>query len=309
MNLVLGAMYFGTRQDERTSFELLDRFVDGGGTVIDTANAYSFWTDPSGLGGQSEALLGRWFAARPGMRDRVVLSSKVGAAPRVPGGYPDNVEGLSAAAIKAAVHGSLERLGTDRIDLYWAHIDDRSVPIEETVQAFGSLVSSGVVRRLGASNHATWRVERARQVARTCGAAAYSALQLRHTYLQPRPGVPVHDHPHGSVTAETLDYARAEQLDIWAYTPLLSGSYVRPDRPLPEAYDHPGTTRRLAVLDDVAAELGATRNQVVLAWLSGGFPAITPIVGVSTVPQLDDALGAARRMLSDDQRCRLDAAK
>ena len=309
MNLVLGVMYFGTRQDERTSFELLDRFVDGGGTVIDTANAYSFWTDPSGLGGQSEALLGRWFAARPGMRDRVVLSSKVGAAPRVPGGYPDNVEGLSAAAIKAAVHGSLERLGTDRIDLYWAHIDDRSVPIEETVQAFGSLVSSGVVRRLGASNHATWRVERARQVARTCGAAAYSALQLRHTYLQPRPGVPVHDHPHGSVTAETLDYARAEQLDIWAYTPLLSGSYVRPDRPLPEAYDHPGTTRRLAVLDDVAAELGATRNQVVLAWLSGGFPAITPIVGVSTVPQLDDALGAARRMLSDDQRCRLDAAK
>ncbi len=301
-------MYFGTRQDEETSFQILDRFVDGGGTVIDTANAYSFWTDPSGLGGQSEALLGRWLAARPGMRDRIVLSTKVGAAPRVPGGYPHNVEGLSAAAIKDALHGSLERLGTDRIDLYWTHMDDRSVPVEETVGALGELVASGVVHRLGASNHATWRVERARQAGRALGTATYAALQLRHSYLQPRPGMPVHDHPHGSVTAETLDYARAEQLDIWAYTPLLGGSYVRPDRPLPEAYDHPGTTRRLAALDDVAAELGATRNQVVLSWLTGGSPAITPIVGVSTLPQLDEALRGASLALNDDQRRRLDAA-
>src|SRR4051812_4697558 len=181
MDLVLGAMYFGTRQDEQTSFALLDRFVDGGGSLIDTANAYSFWVDPSGLGGQSEALLGRWFAARPGMRDRVLLSSKVGAEPRSPGGYPHDVQGLSAATIKDAVHGSLGRLGTDRVDLYWAHMDDRSVPIEETVGALGELVSSGVVHRLGASNHATWRVERARQAARTSGTAAYTALQLRHS--------------------------------------------------------------------------------------------------------------------------------
>jgi aryl-alcohol dehydrogenase-like predicted oxidoreductase len=308
MNLVLGAMYFGTRQDEQSSFELLDRFVDGGGRVIDTANAYSFWTDPSGLGGQSEALLGRWFAARPGLRDHVILSTKVGAHPRVPGGFPDNVEGLSAQAIQEAAHGSLERLRTDRIDLYWAHMDDRSVPIEETVGVLGELVADGVVHRLGASNHATWRVERARQSARARGVVGYTALQLRHTYLQPRPGVRVHDHPYGSVTAETLDYARAERLDVWAYTPLLGGSYVRADRPLPEAYDHPGTTRRLAVLDDIADELGATRNQVVLAWLIGSSPSITPIVGVSSVAQLDEALTGAELVLSDDQRHRLDAA-
>jgi aryl-alcohol dehydrogenase-like predicted oxidoreductase len=308
MDLVLGAMYFGTRQDERSSFELLDRFVDAGGSVIDTANAYSFWTDPSGLGGQSEALLGRWFAARPGVRDRIILSTKVGAHPRVPGGFPDNIEGMSAQAIKDAVHGSLERLQTDRVDLYWAHMDDRSVPLEETVGALGALVAEGAVHRLGASNHATWRVERARQAARTHGVVGYTALQLRHTYLQPRPGVPVHGHPYGSVTAETLDYARAERLDIWAYTPLLGGSYVRTDRPLPEPYDHPGTTRRLAVLDDIARELGATRNQVVLAWLVGGVPPIAPIVGVSSVAQLDEALAGARLTLSDDQRDRLDAA-
>lgn len=127
LNLALGAMFIGTRTDERTSFELLERFVEAGGTVIDTADCYSFWVDHTGHGGQSESLLGRWFAARPGMRDRVYLSTKVGAEPRVPGGFPDNVEGLSAVTIKQAVQGNLERLCTERIDLYWAYMEDRSV--------------------------------------------------------------------------------------------------------------------------------------------------------------------------------------
>lgn len=307
MDMALGAMYFGTRLDERASFELLDRFAGGGGTLIDTSDAYAFWADPTGVGGASERLLGRWFAARPGVRDRIQLSSKVGAQPCGPGGYPDNVEGLSAAAIKAAIQGSLKRLGTDRIDLYWAHVEDRSVPLEETVAAFGELVAAGVVARVGASNHPTWRVERARQAARARGVAEYSALQLRYSYLKPRPGALVHDHPHGSVTDETLDYAHAERLDIWAYTPLIEGGYVRPER-RNEGYDHPGTIRRLAALDEVADELGATRNQVVLAWLIGGDPAITPLVGVSSPAQLDEAMAGARLTLSDDQRHRLNAA-
>lgn len=308
MNLALGAMFFGTRQDERTSFELLDRFVDGGGTVIDTANNYPFWEHPSGHGGAAETVLGAWFAARPGMRDRIYLSTKVGAEPLFPGGYPDNVEGLSATAIKAAIQGSLERLRTDRVDLYWAHIEDRSVPIDETVSAFGELVASGLVGRLGASNHATWRVEQARAAARSLGVAGYAALQLRHSYVVPRPGVLVHAHRFGSVSDETLDYATSEHLDIWAYTTLLEGAYVRADRPLAEGYDHPGTTRRLAVLNEVAAELGVTRNQVVLAWLIGGSPAITPIVRVSTPAQLDEALAGARLTLTPEQRARMNAA-
>jgi len=308
MNLVLGAMFFGTRHDERASFELLDRFVDGGGTMIDTSNNYPFWEHPSGHGGASETLLGAWFAARPGMRDRVYLSTKVGAEPRVPGGYPDNVEGLSEPAITTAIEGSLKRMGVEHVDLYWAHVEDRSVPVEETVGAFGSLVARGVVRRLGASNHATYRVEQARAAARARGVVGYSALQLRYSYLSPRPGVLVHGQRFGSVTDETLDYASSEHLDVWAYTPLIEGAYVRADKPLPEGYDHPGTTRRLAALDSVAAELGATRNQVVLAWLIGGTPAITPLVGVSSAAQLDEALAGARLTLSDDQRRRLDAA-
>ena len=203
----------------------------------------------------------------------------MGAHPRAPGGYPDDVEGLSAATIKTAIQGSLERLGTDRLELYWAHMDDRSVPVEETVGAFGELVAAGVVGRVGASNQATWRVERARQAARVLGAAAYSALQLRYSYLRPRPGVLVHDHPHGSITEETLDYARCEQLDVWAYTPLLEGGYVRPER-RHEGYDHPGTTRRWRPWTRSPTSW-RTRHQVVLAWLTGADPAITPLVGVT----------------------------
>jgi aryl-alcohol dehydrogenase-like predicted oxidoreductase len=104
-----------------------------------------------------------------------------------------------------------------------------------------------------------------------------------------------------------LDYVRSEpDLMLWAYTPLVNGGYTRPDRPLPEVYDHPGTTRRLAVLAQVAQEAGVTRNQVVLAWLAGGHPPAVPIVGVSTPAQLDEALGADDVTLTDEQRRRLD---
>lgn len=305
--LVLGAMYFGTRVDETTSMALLDRFADRGGRWIDTANCYAFWADPSGSGGQSETVIGRWLAARPGRRDRVQISTKVRHQPTVPGRWPESAEGLSAPVIRDAVRKSLSRLGTDRIDLYWAHAEDRTVPLAETVQAFGELVSEGLVARLGASNHAAWRVERARQHARERGAAAYTALQLRHSYVHPRPGAPLPDDGHQLVSPEILDYVRSERdLVLWAYTPLINGAYVRSDRPLPEVYEHPGTVRRLAVLDEVAGETGATRNQVVLAWLLGGDPAITPIVGVSTLEQLDEALAARDLELTGDQRRRMD---
>jgi aryl-alcohol dehydrogenase-like predicted oxidoreductase len=304
--LVLGAMYFGTRTGEPTSVEILDRFVDAGGTMIDTSDNYSFWSDPSGFGGQSEALIGRWLAARPGMRERVYLSTKVGAQPLVPGGYPDHLEGLSAATIKDAVQRSLRQLGTDHLDLYWAHVEDRSVPVEETMDAFGSLVADGVVGRVGCSNWPTWRVEQSRHAAG--GWPGFTILQLMHSYLQPRPSAPVayQSQRFGWVTDETLDYAAAHGLDVWVYSPLLKGGYVHSDR-LGEAYDHVGNTRRLAVLDEVAAEHGATRNQVVLAWLVSGEAAITPMVGCSSVAQLDEALAGVRLTLNADQRARLDA--
>lgn len=309
--MVLGAMHFGTRTDERTSYELLDRFVAAGGSMIDTANCYAFWSSESGFGGQSEMVIGRWLAANPGVREQVYLSTKVGAEPTMAGAWPESREGLSAQAIVDGAKGSVERLQSDRIDLFWAHMEDRSVDLAETVAALGELARTGVVARLGVSNHPMWRVERARRLAAASGVTGYTALQHSFSYLHPRPFAPVdgQDHRFGFVTDDVLDYVESDpELTLWAYSPLLTGAYSRADRPLPAAYEHPGTARRLATLDEVAAELGASRNQVVLAWLTGGRPTITPIVGVSTPEQLDEALAGVRLVLSDAQRSRLNAA-
>lgn len=291
MDLVLGTMYFGTRTDEATSYALLDRFVEAGGRVLDTANCYSFWTSPTGHGGQSEALLGRWLAANPGLRDDLVIATKVGVEPTDDGSN----EGLSAAVIERESERSLERLGIDTIDLYWAHAEDRSTDLEETVAAFGALVDRGVVRRLGASNHPTWRVEKARSIATRLEVEPWTALQLTTSYVDPRPGaqVPGKDHRFGWVSDETVDYLHVHpDVELWVYSPLVQGSFDRPDRPFPEAYDHPGTTKRLATLNRVAAEHGVPASQVVLAWmLAKGWK---PIVGVSSVEQLDSALASAR---------------
>jgi aryl-alcohol dehydrogenase-like predicted oxidoreductase len=303
-NLALGAMWFGTRTDERRSFELLDRFVDAGGVWIDTANSYAFWVDPSGAGGQSETVLGRWLAARPGMRDRVRLSTKVGAEPGAAGAS----QGLSAGVVRGEIDASLRRLGTDHVELYWAHIPDPATSLAETVAAFDELVPAGKAGRLGLSNHAVWQLERARRISRDSGGAGFTAVQQHHTYLRPRPGVQPIVVRFGAVGDEALHYLEHHpDLALWAYTPLLSGGYTRADKPLADGYDHPGTTRRLAVLDEVAAETGTNRNRVVLAWLAGGHPGATPIVGVSTAEQLDEAIAGVSLELTAEQRERLDA--
>lgn len=298
--IVLGTRDFGTRVDERTSMALLDRFVERGGRWVDTANVYWFPADPNGVGGQSETVIGRWLAARPGAP--VLLSTKMRQYPTVPGRWPESAEGLSATAIRNAVKLSLERLGVDHVDLCWAHAEDRSVPLAETVAAFGELVEQGLVRRLGASNHALWAVERARGIAAQQGVTGYTALQLRHSYVQPRPDAKLPQPGHRLVTPDVLDYVRTDDLALWVYTPLIEGGYTRPDRPLPEAYDHPGTTRRLAALARVADELGATRNQVVLAWLRAH--GMTPICGVSRVEQLDEVMEPVE--LSEEHQVLLD---
>ncbi|ETK31765.1 oxidoreductase [Microbispora sp. ATCC PTA-5024] len=296
----MGTIPFGTTVDEPTSFAILDRFVDAGGTIVDTADNYPFWLDGA-TGDESETTIGRWLASRRN-HDRVVISTKVGGRPTVPGDRTlGSAEGLSAAAVRAAMEGSLRRLGVDGVDVYWAHIEDRSVPLEETVAVFGELVREGKARLLGASNHATWRLDRARVLAAARGLTPYTHVQLRHSYLRPRPGVRLPEGGHVQVSEESLDYVRSEGLALWVYTSLLAGAYAR--KPLPEHYDHPGTTRRLAVLREVAGELGATPNQVVLAWLRA--QDIVPIVGVSSLAQLDELLAEVK--LEPAQIARLDA--
>ena len=310
LNIALGAMEYGTRIGEKESFALLDAYVDAGGEWIDTANCYAFWQDPSGHGGQSEELLGRWFAQRPGMRDRVKLATKVGCEPLWPGSYPEHSEGLSAQAIDAALEASLRRLGVDHIDLYWAHRDDRSTPLDETAAAFGKHAAAGTIGRLGLSNYALWRYERMRGLAAELGVMGPTALQLRYSYLQPRPLVRdhAHDHRFGWITDEVLDYAATNpDQQLFAYSPLMSGAYEnRPDRPIPEAFTHPGTTRRLEALTAVATDLNLTPSETVIAWLASGTPPITPIIGISTPSYLETALSGARLQLTPEHRAQLD---
>ncbi|WP_371774575.1 aldo/keto reductase [Streptomyces sp. NBC_01438] len=297
--IVLGTMGFGTHVAPEQAFAILDAFVAGGGVWLDTANCYSFWADPSGVGGASERVIGAWLRARPGARDAVRIATKVRQNPLVAHSWPKSAEGLSADAVRAGAEESLGRLGVDHVDMLWAHAEDRGVPLEETVGAFGELVSKGTALRVGAANHAAWRVERARSLAREQGVEPWTALQLRHSLVQPRPLTPLAEAGHRLLTADDLDLAREQGLTVWSYTSLMWGSYVRPDQPLPQTYDHPGTTRVLSVLDDTADDVSASRNQVVLAWLMR--QGIDPIVGASRVEQIEQALAAREVRLSDDQ--------
>jgi aryl-alcohol dehydrogenase-like predicted oxidoreductase len=184
--LSLGAMLMGTRTDEQTSFAILDRYVAAGGTFIDTSGNYAFWVNGT-QGGESEELLGRWRRSR-GLPDSVVIATKVGARPLAPSlSFSGPRDGLSAKAIRESASRSMARLGVPRLDLMYAHIEDPSVPVEETVGAFGELVASGEVGLLGVSNHWSWRVERARAAAAMLGVSGYDVLQYHYSYLRPRP--------------------------------------------------------------------------------------------------------------------------
>src|SRR5580693_4205358 len=309
--LSLGAELMGSRIDEATSFAILDRYVEAGGTFIDTSGNYAFWVNGT-RGGESEELLGRWRRSRGGLDD-VVIATKVGARPLSAGrSFDAPREGLSAKAIRESASRSMARLGVSRLDLMYAHIEDLSVPAEETVGAFGELVASGEVGLLGVSNHWSWRVERARAAAAVLGVSGYEVLQYHYSYLRPRADLPGRRSAFGSAgvaQGDLLDLVHASpELTLVAYSPLLSGAYVRADRPLGPEFDHAGTAARLEALRSVAWETGATVNQVVLAWLMGGELPVIPLVGASAVPQLEESLAAVDLELTAAQRARLDEA-
>ncbi|MET8399308.1 aldo/keto reductase [Streptomyces sp900116325] len=307
----LGAMLMGTLTDEATSFAVLDRYAEAGGTFIDTSNNYAFWVEGS-QGGESERLLGRWRRSR-GVGDEIVIATKLGARPNSPAtGFTRDIEGLSPKVVRESAERSREHLGVERLDLLYAHVQDHGVPMRDTVEAFGELVTEGTVGLLGVSNHWAWQVERARALAAAAGLPGYEVLQYHHSYLRQRTDLPSLRSPDGQegvAAGDLLSYLRAEPALVpVAYSPLLAGSYVRADKPLGPEFDHPGTRARQGALRTVAEETGATVNQVVLAWLIGGDVPVVPLVGASSVAQLDESLAAVDLELTAEQRATLDAA-
>lgn len=294
----LGAMFFGTRTDVEMSYRLLDQYVEAGGSFIDTANIYAWWV--SGCkGGESENLLGRWMQIRND-RAEMFIATKVGFQ------YSDAERGLHAHQIETECEKSLKRLRIERIDLYYAHVDDRNTPMEETLEAFDRLVRAGKVRFIGASNFLAWRVEEAQWLSQTNGWAGYVGIQQRYTYLRPKPGATF--DPQISANDDLLDYCRNRDMTLLAYSPLLSGAYTRADRPIPGQYLGADSEARLAALQAVAEETGATLNQVILAWMVQGDPTVIPLVAASTPEQMVENLGALTVELSVDQMAQLNTA-
>lgn len=315
--LALGAMLMGTRTNEADSFEILDRYLAAGGSFVDTADCYAWWPAPGNRGGESESLLGRWFAKR-GRRDDVFLATKGSAwverAEEVRGAAWEVVSkeyaGAGGDTLRRAVDGSLRRLGIDHIDLYYVHVDDRNTPIEETLQALDDVVKAGKVRYIGWSNVRTWRLERVRQVAERNGWVAPVALQQQHSYLRRRAGL-----SHSSIVDdEQMDYLRANpEVTLVAYSPILKGIYDDPEKrrghDMMTAYDGPDAEARLKVLTELAGELDVTPNQLVIAWLLRQTdPAMVTLLGPRTVGQFEAALPALDVKLDESQLARLDTA-
>lgn len=291
----LGTMYFGSSTDATTSYQLLDQYVEAGGSFLDTANIYARWV-PGYVGGESETLLGRWMRER-NARSKLFLASKVGFE------MPGVRRGLRASQIEEECEKSLKRLGVDTIDLYYAHRDDRNTPVEETMEAFDKLVKAGKIRFIGASNFSAWRLEKARWVSQTHGWAEYCCIQQRYSYVRPKPGA--NFDPQVAANEDLLDYCKTRGITLLAYSPLLRGAYTRSDRPFPEQYVGPDTEARVAVLKAAAEEKRATANQIVLAWMIHSEPCVIPLVAASTTDQLRENLGALNIALGVDDMVRL----
>lgn len=299
--LCLGCMRLGWYTDKETSIKLMDQYVEAGGTFLDTANMYGRggpnFDDPTGE--ISENLLGEWMKAR-GNRQELFVATKVGVQ------HGDVPRGLQGDLIIAECEKNLKRLGIDTIDLYYAHADDRNTPLEEMMGAFDKLVKAGKVRYLGVSNFRLWRIVEAQWVAQTHNWAKFCCVQQRYTYLRSKPGASFGNQIE--MSSDMIEYAKEMNMGLLAYSPLLSGSYTRDDRKPQDQYSGQDSDARLATLNVVAEELGATPNQVVLAWMLQSDPPVIPLVAVSKPVHLSEDLGALDVQLSVDQMDRLNKA-
>jgi aryl-alcohol dehydrogenase-like predicted oxidoreductase len=296
-------MTFGRESSEEESRQILDRYLEAGGNFIDTANVYSH--------GQSEEIIGGWLKGKA--RDQLVIATKV----RFAMGDGPNDLGLSRKHILSAVEDSLRRLGTDYIDLYQVHGWDDATPLEDTLSTLDSLVRSGKVRYLGASNFAAWQFQKAVDLARFNGWQPFVCLQPLYNLLD------------RWIEWEHLPMCQAEGIGVIPWSPLrggwLSGRYRRGMQAPPEgsrveaatragwseswtAYAGERTWETLDALFAVAEEAGKTPAQTALNWLLCN-PAVTaPIVGARTLAHLEENLGAAGWRLTPEQKQRLDQA-
>ncbi|MFB6891939.1 aldo/keto reductase [Kitasatospora sp. NPDC056327] len=296
--LNLGGNVFGWSADEPTSFAVLDAYAAAGGNFVDTADSYSMWV-PGNQGGESEVIIGNWLAAR-GNRDSVVVATKVSNHPQY--------RGLAPANIRAAAEASLRRLRTDRIDLYYTHFDDPSVPVEDIITALDGLVKEGKVRQIAASNITPERLEASLRFSEREGLARYVALQPHYNLVSRE----TYEGP-----LQTL--AERHGLGVLPYFSLASGFLTGKHRPggavdsarASRVAGYVGTPRGervLAELVRVAAAHRAEPATVALAWLAAQPTVVGPIASARTLQQLPALLAFPGLTLTGDEIAALTAA-
>ena len=298
--LMLGGNVFGWTADEQTSFRILDRFVEAGGNFIDTADVYSRWAEGH-QGGESETILGRWFK-QSGKRDKVVLATKVGMD------MGDGKTGLRPEYIHQAVEASLQRLQTDRIDLYQSHKDDADTPLADTLGAYAELIAAGKVRVIGASNYKADRLREALEMSSSLGLPRYESLQPHYNMLERSNyedtlepvvqefGIGV--VPYFALAAGFLTGKYHSQADVEGKA---RGNMVG-------KYANEQGFSVLKALDEVAKETGSNPTQVALAWLMAQ-PSITaPIASATSLDQLEDLIKSTELKLSTAAMDKLNAA-
>lgn len=303
--LALGTMTFGQETSEPDAHAQLDRFVEAGGTLVDTADVYGH--------GTSEEIVGRWLATRPReATEHVVLATKG----RFPMGDGPNQAGLSRRHLATALDDSLRRLGVERVDLYQLHAYDPWTPLEETLGFLDDAVRAGKIHYAGLSNFTGWQLQRAVDVAEHRGLA-------RPVTLQPQYNLLVRE-----IEWEIVPAVEANGLGLLPWSPLgggwLTGKYRRHERPTGatrlgenpdrgvEAYDRRSGSERtwdvVAAVESAADDLGVSMAQVALAWVADRPTVASVILGARTLEQLDDNLGAAGLHLPEEHLERLDAA-
>src|SRR3954447_25753610 len=291
--LCLGGNVFGWTADEPQSHAVLDAYTEAGGNFVDTASSYLVEH------GRSETIIGRWMAAR-GNRDRIVLATKVG-------GGRGAVRNLRPETIEREARASLERLGTDRIDLYYAHFDDEETPLEESLRAFDALVRAGAVRHLGASNYTPERLSAALELQREHGLAEFTVLQPHFNLVE------------RDFERTLLPVAQTWDLAVLPYFALAKGFLTGKYRPGADAVESPraegaraylerGGVAVLEALEEVAAAHGTTVAAVALAWLRAQPRVAAPIASARTTQQLREILPAATLELTPEELDRLSAS-
>jgi len=295
--LILGGNVFGWTVDRNESFRILDAFVDMGGTMIDTADVYSAWVGEH-RGGESETIIGEWLR-QSGKRERVLIATKVGMLPGAGGNK------LEPARIAAAAEASLARLGTDYIDLYYAHQDDEDVPQIDYLAAFGQLIDNGKIRVLGASNFRAMRLKSAIDLSVSDGLPRFHVLQPEYNLVSRR-----------RYEGELQNLCVEHNIGVAPYYGLASGFLTgkyRSTEDLSRSVRGAGMAELLegkgaailAVMDAVAEETGATIAQLALAWLATQEGITAPIASATSVSQLEELVGSWRLKLTTDQFARL----